>query len=432
MKKFTVTAVAVLMIKAAMSQGFLPVMFDPIKEPIVPPMEPTFQLISSNGIAINEIKVNGTWRNKEKFNGMQDSHGNQTVFLTQRWDTVANQWAMGDMDLTQNFTYNAQGKVLTMDRWLKLATINITSHATFTYDANGRYLPVRSVDTVVQGGGSPMGLGSVDSIVYDGSGKIIERINSRVIMGFGMPQSKIVYAYNTNGKVSSATTYSFSGSGVPEFDMRETYGYDASGNIITVFKENYNSSGSAWENDQMDTFVYNAGNKLTGKHGYTWDGGSSAWRGDSWQDVVYTGNNITEVYDKNWVGSAWVNNTKGVVSYNASGKPTVGYMYKWTGSAYESEYSERITWSGGTSGLAKNTSAATSVEVYPNPASNELNIVAGKSNVAYQLMSINGQVMNSGNFTGKTSLNVSGLPAGVYFVRISSNEGNEVLKFIKD
>ncbi|MBQ4206007.1 MAG: T9SS type A sorting domain-containing protein, partial [Bacteroidales bacterium] len=58
-----------------------------------------------------------------------------------------------------------------------------------------------------------------------------------------------------------------------------------------------------------------------------------------------------------------------------------------------------------------------SVSVYPNPANGVLNIVTDANNYEYQVINSVGQVVMSGNASGRTSLNVETLN-GVYFLRI--------------
>ncbi|MFM7895964.1 MAG: T9SS type A sorting domain-containing protein, partial [Flavobacterium sp.] len=73
-----------------------------------------------------------------------------------------------------------------------------------------------------------------------------------------------------------------------------------------------------------------------------------------------------------------------------------------------------------------------SFEVYPNPASNVLNI-SNANNYEIKNISvvdINGRVVK--NQAGSlTQINVSDLNAGVYFVTIEAAEGKTTKKFIK-
>ena len=67
-----------------------------------------------------------------------------------------------------------------------------------------------------------------------------------------------------------------------------------------------------------------------------------------------------------------------------------------------------------------------SVSVYPNPASGVLNVVTDANNYEYQIINSVGQVVLSGNASGKTTVNVDGLN-GVYFLRIVA-DGDVVVR----
>ena len=67
-----------------------------------------------------------------------------------------------------------------------------------------------------------------------------------------------------------------------------------------------------------------------------------------------------------------------------------------------------------------------SVSVYPNPASGVLNVVTDANNFEYQIINSVGQVVLSGNASGRASVNVEGLN-GVYFLRIVA-DGDVVVR----
>ena len=78
---------------------------------------------------------------------------------------------------------------------------------------------------------------------------------------------------------------------------------------------------------------------------------------------------------------------------------------------------------------------ANNFSMYPNPVANELNIVAKTNNTinAINIVDMNGRTVKNTNDAGmnNTSVNVSDLNSGVYFVTIETNEGTGTSKFIK-
>ncbi len=75
--------------------------------------------------------------------------------------------------------------------------------------------------------------------------------------------------------------------------------------------------------------------------------------------------------------------------------------------------------------------------VYPNPAKSKLFISATtpQENIALKIINIEGKVLNTQNvvFKKETSMDVSGLSSGIYFVEIKDGSGNTTIKkFIKE
>ena len=92
-------------------------------------------------------------------------------------------------------------------------------------------------------------------------------------------------------------------------------------------------------------------------------------------------------------------------------------------------------------GLAKEIVAGDKIEditennisIYPNPANDRLYIEAEDEIVGITVYDIYGrhQVTETPSHQDMTSVNVSGLNAGIYFVKINTNQGEIVKRFIK-
>ena len=72
----------------------------------------------------------------------------------------------------------------------------------------------------------------------------------------------------------------------------------------------------------------------------------------------------------------------------------------------------------------------TSVNVYPNPAKDIINISNVSSKAQFEIYSVGGQLVNQGITDGK--VNVSKLTKGVYILSIESNGEKTQTKFIKN
>lgn len=86
------------------------------------------------------------------------------------------------------------------------------------------------------------------------------------------------------------------------------------------------------------------------------------------------------------------------------------------------------------SALKTNEFFAQNYDVYPNPSSSVLNITS-KTNSDFneiQLTDLNGRVVkNQKNTASATQINIADLNAGVYFLKVTSNQGSATTKIIK-
>ena len=79
--------------------------------------------------------------------------------------------------------------------------------------------------------------------------------------------------------------------------------------------------------------------------------------------------------------------------------------------------------------LATATFEKNEVLVYPNPAKNTLNISGVSSIVNIKIYNVLGQMVQENT---STAIDVSGLKAGNYFVRIETSEGVMSKRFVKE
>lgn len=80
--------------------------------------------------------------------------------------------------------------------------------------------------------------------------------------------------------------------------------------------------------------------------------------------------------------------------------------------------------------IGVNEISAEGFSIYPNPANTYLNI-DGKGTYSYEIYDLTGRiVLYNGNANGISKIDVSNMVAGVYFVRISGNNGKTVQKII--
>jgi hypothetical protein len=69
------------------------------------------------------------------------------------------------------------------------------------------------------------------------------------------------------------------------------------------------------------------------------------------------------------------------------------------------------------------------VRVYPNPSSDVVNLeVDGVLKTTYEVLSLDGKLIEEGEFIGKAGINVSGINAGTYMIRLKQGEKTRIVR----
>lgn len=78
-----------------------------------------------------------------------------------------------------------------------------------------------------------------------------------------------------------------------------------------------------------------------------------------------------------------------------------------------------------------NNTLASNIVIYPNPTDSELNIISSFPLEKINVYNLKGQVIISSNNNKETSIDLSSLPSGIYFVKTTGNNTVETHKIIK-
>lgn len=92
---------------------------------------------------------------------------------------------------------------------------------------------------------------------------------------------------------------------------------------------------------------------------------------------------------------------------------------------YSTLYVDDVTMTGTPFSVGELTAHGNTVAVYPNPANNLLHLdVKGNETVNCNLVSVTGQVVATKACTGSSTMDITALPAGLYFYTITDANGN--------
>jgi hypothetical protein len=148
------------------------------------------------------------------------------------------------------------------------------------------------------------------------------------------------------------------------------------------------------------------------------------------------------VANSTWPGVAMVADVNGFYKYTITGPTAINLIFNNGSSGTANQTADLLnktngysyTWGASTAKLGLNEEVKTentSISVYPNPVSSLLQISSGSFALDYQIVSVNGVVVQTGRAISNT-IDVSNLRDGFYFVKIHFENGqNYQQKIIK-
>jgi hypothetical protein len=199
--------------------------------------------------------------------------------------------------------------------------------------------------------------------------------------------------------------------------------------------------GEDWVNAYRSTADYNAMDFPLFYLEEIWDGIGwvNDWRSVWEYDSFY---NITLMTDEEWWGDAWeiIWGDRYTYEYDANNNIAVEYYEVFYGSFKSWEKIHKLeSWYEDVTGIPSLTNASATVNVFPNPAGNYLNMQLDEFStglpIQYQILDLTGRSIMAGQLTasegGSVQLNIQDIPNGVYVLRVESGNMFENVKVIK-
>jgi hypothetical protein len=170
----------------------------------------------------------------------------------------------------------------------------------------------------------------------------------------------------------------------------------------------------------------------------------------TWLIDAASGLNVNMNLKLAWVGAAEVNSfdrTHAYISHYknsvwdtytiASASAGVNSTYELTRNGISSLSPFAVSDNNAAMGITENVNAVTSVEMYPNPSTDYLNIQiinSGGANYLYEIIDVTGRtVLTTANNNSLNRLSVSGFTTGCYFIKVTNLDTHSIItkRFIK-
>jgi len=303
---------------------------------------------------------------------------------------------------------------------------------------------------------------------------------------------KSIYTYDTNNNLETRVTYNVDGSFNWKLNNMYTYTYDTNGRLASELDQSYynNQWSNTWRNvytydeiglpnkfirqdwimeDWIDievtTYSYNANNLLEYELFEKWNGvelGSQRqyfyeyYESNRIKSIIMQDwhlgwvNKLKEIflYDENgnvvrrtgleWINEGWVN-TLTVSSLYDQNNFLIEQVYKMCGDGVNLSWADSIYYYFHTVvGIESLPKIGRSLSIYPNPSNNNITIELddnhkSSAKITMILYNLNGQLTTQCQITEQqTVIDVSQLAPGIYFVKILSDNGVNVGKFVKN
>ena len=379
-----------------------------------------------------------------------------SIYMWQ-WDTLNIGWRI--YNKTINMVYNANHKQTSyiVQSWNESAWVN-AEEQNLTYDVNNNL-----TSELIQSWNGTAWVNYTQFIfTYDVNNNWISGLNQNWNGSAWVNTSQTICTYDANNNMTSQSFQTWDGS-VWVNNEKDSYTQDAHDNLINELVQNWN--GSVWVNHTQFINIYDVNNKLTSGLNQSWNG--SAWVNSKAYTLTYDVNNILISYlTQNWNGSVWVNYNQLTYTYNANNNWISGLNQNWNGSTWVNNSQNSYTYdannfrksnsykywniagtkvAGGDStyyyfhtvlGINDLKMRDASITVYPNPSSKtitiELSHTTAIKSAFLTIISLNGQQLIARQISErKTQLDISNLPSGVYFIRVTTDRTVEVGKIIK-
>ncbi|MGD0710949.1 MAG: hypothetical protein ABR968_07175, partial [Bacteroidales bacterium] len=300
----------------------------------------------------NNNRTSETVKHYEKIISTYDGQNNLTSYIWQNWDTNSTSWVNYNRELFTYDIHNNRISTLSGQNWDTSSTSWVNSGSsylsTYTYDANNN-----EISNLLQ---------TWNGVSWDN-------------------YQLYTYSYSMSNERLTDLFQTWGGSNWRNYSI-DNYTYDIHHNRICDSSQIWYTSTSSWDNSQKSTFTYDAHNNRISQLDQKWN--STAWVNSDINTYTYdVNNNITSSLYQTWNGTAWVNSNIDAYTYDPSnfkesysykGWDSAGTTFIWGDSAYY--YFHTIT---GVYNFVEQQQE--SISIYPNPANDNLTIVAPQSAV---------------------------------------------------
>ena len=365
--------------------------------------ELVFLLDSIHGYSINTESV---WEGTYKIELTYDDRGNLIGYLGKDWNDDAADFLMG-YNLVWIYDENNNEADYYFMSWNVTSTAwDTTSHYSYSYDEIGNQMGEVRKDWDAETS-SWINVFS-RAFKYDANGYVIEQlVQNWNAVDLWFDNALYTYENNADGLVTEFLMKSWN---TTDSELKDKFWnffkYDDNNNLIETDSKIWDENLEIWKNSYLSTFTYETNGLKIEQLSQSWNASNSVYDNITRYLFVYDEfGNETEYHSQNWDAgtSTWKQSRKDINYYSQHDVTEVEIL-----------------------------ELANSIIIYPNPAENEISLSNITELSTVSIHDINGKLFIQREVDSKkTVISVSQLPRGLYLLKISSQSGQQVAKFVK-
>lgn len=247
--------------------------------------------------------------------------------------------------------------------------------------------------------------------------------------------SQVNYTNNSNGTIQQSI-FQIWDNGTSSWNNleRKTYTYNVFDKPLTVTYEGWQSG--SWQNLKKYFFTYDNNGYLTYELRQNWDTPTSSFQNGLQFNYTNNENGTVQHYiEQTWNNetNSWDNSKQATYTYNADGTLHQRISQIWINSTNSWNNLDRGTY------IYTNTVDVCETDevqftVFPNPGTDNINIsLERESETTISVVDMQGKLIMAERFVGsQVSIDVKGIPSGIYLLIVQSDRKTGTTKFVKD
>lgn len=387
----------------------------------------------------------------------------QILYISFKWEMSVSAW---ENDVKYEYTYNADGKRLyyAMFKWESKSWVGKTKH-NYDYDVLGNqtldivcdwnfedsiWVNYSKIEAEFDDLSTQLSVSSYSWNLSTNEWSAIEKYKTESI-------------YNTAGLPTTTTKLRWNKAvDVWGNVSRNASTYDKSGNLLTAVIMYWNNTDNSWENSIKSKFAYDKYDNETSSARYEWNSSKKSW------DIIYeyqhtydTEGNVTMFAHYETNSGVRLGVEKREMTYDSKGVCLEVVSYKWNISTHIWLFAYRYNASSaGTDELYQYTSqwddidqvwknisigyyysditdveergsVQTEIVLYPNPTTDEFQVINIYDKSQLSIYSIEGKLLVSKVVAANEKISLGNYQSGIYFVKIESEGDVKTIEVVK-